>query len=133
MEEFELEVNSVADLRVAVYDELNVEDEVVDDRLVVESVVGSIARSAPGIVAARATMVADAVWRHKLTGWDGQVGAIRHYEHAVCNGQSAEVAASFGFPARSVTGSSTAGHDELTECVVTSTDFMPAGVHYRCL
>ena len=70
------------------------------------SIVGSIARLALGIVTASAPVVTDTIWHHELTGRDGQAGAIRHYEHSICDGLSAEVAESFGFPAGSVAGSS---------------------------
>jgi len=52
-------------------------------------------------------VVADVVQHHEITGRDSHAGAIRRYEQAVCDGQSAEVAESFGFPAISVAGSST--------------------------
>jgi len=48
MEELELEVNFVVDLWVAVFDESNVEEEVVDTLLAARSVVGSVTRLAPG-------------------------------------------------------------------------------------
>jgi len=51
MEGFDVEVDSVVDLRVAVSEESNVEDEVVDARLADGFVAGSIAGLAPGIVA----------------------------------------------------------------------------------
>jgi len=61
MEGFELEVHSAMDLRVTVSDKSYVDEEVIDARLVAGSVVGSIAGSALGIVAARDPEVADAI------------------------------------------------------------------------
>jgi len=102
MEGCSLEVDSVADLWVTVLDESNVEDEVVAARIAA----GSVAGSAPGIVAARATAVADVLWHHELASWDSQAGAIERYEIAVRDSQSAGVAESIGFPVGSVAGPS---------------------------
>ena len=54
MEEYDIETESIADLCVALSDESNIDDEVVDARLAAGSVVRYIARSALGIVTARA-------------------------------------------------------------------------------
>ena len=79
------------DLWVAVSDESNIENKVVDARLAAGSVVRSITRSALGIVAARAPAIADAIWHYELAGRNSQDGTIGHYEHAIRDGQSTGV------------------------------------------
>ena len=69
-------------------------------------------------------------WRRELSSQSGRAGAGGHCEHAVRDGWSAKIHESFGFLPRAVAGSSVVasamGCYELSECVVASTDFLPA-------
>jgi len=68
MEGFDVEVDSIADLRVSVSDE----EGVVGARVATGSIVGSMARLVPRIVTARAPVVADASWHRELAGRGGR-------------------------------------------------------------
>jgi len=67
-----------------------------------------------------------------VAGQGGRAGASERCKHAIRDGWSTEVAESFGFPPRSIAGSSVVtsdtGHYELSEHVVASTDFLPASI-----
>jgi len=75
MEGFDVEVDSIADLRVNSTADLRVsvsdEEGIVGARVATGSIVGSMARSVPRIVTARAPVVADASWHHELAGRGG--------------------------------------------------------------
>ena len=96
------------DLRVLVTDESDVEGDIVDARFAAGFVVESNDGSVSGIITASAPVVSDdVVWHREIAGQGGRAGAIGYCKHAIWDSWSAKVAESFGFPPRSITGSST--------------------------
>ena len=83
MKGFHLEVDSVADLRVPVLDQSDVEGEIVDARPLARFVVRSITGSVSVIITARASVVADAAWHRELVGQGSRAGTIWHCDHAI--------------------------------------------------